>query len=274
MSPSYLAHFGLRSAPFSKEITDADLWLPSSKDALVAELTDAVESRESVLLSGEPGVGKTCVLRALRHRLPQAGFRLTYCHNATLGRRDFYRQLCVALGLTPSATAAAVFYAVSTHVEELGRERVHPVFLLDEAHLLHQDTLDHLHILLNYQWDSRALLSLVLVGLPELDDRLAVRRNRSLYSRLHRRLRIDPLTPDDTAEYVRVRLRAAGCERDVFTSDAVAMLHEAAIGSLRDLDRLAVAALRTAARRKKKLVERDTLSHVLDADAQSDGATS
>jgi hypothetical protein len=96
-----------------------------------------------------------------------------------LGRRDFYRQLCVALGLTPSATAAGVFYAVSTHIEELGKERVHPVFLLDEAHLLHQDVLDHLHILLNYQWDSRALLSLVLIGLPELENQLERRRNRS-----------------------------------------------------------------------------------------------
>jgi adenylylsulfate kinase-like enzyme len=50
-----------------------------------------------VLLTGKPGVGKTCVLRALRSRLPEQGFRLTYCHNATLGRRDFYRQLCLAL---------------------------------------------------------------------------------------------------------------------------------------------------------------------------------
>ena len=121
-----------------------------------------------MLLDGEPGVGKTCVLRALRHRLPQAGFRLTYCHNATLGRRDFYRQLCLALGLTPTATAAAVFYAVSPHVEELGRERVHPVFLLDEAHLLHQDTLDHLHILLQLRVGQKALLSLVLVGLSSI----------------------------------------------------------------------------------------------------------
>src|SRR5688572_7886286 len=92
------------------------------------------------------------VLRALRHRIPTAGFRLTYCHNATLGRRDFYRQLRLALGLQPAATAAGVFYAVSSLVEDLAKERVHAVFLLDEAHLLHQDTLDHLHILLNYQW--------------------------------------------------------------------------------------------------------------------------
>lgn len=264
-APAYLSHFALSAAPFSKEVADADLWLPESKKDLVEELCEAVEERQSVMLVGEPGVGKTCVLRALRHRLPQAGYRLTYCHNATLGRRDFYRQLCLALGLAPSATAASVFYAVSSHVEDLGRERVHPVFLLDEAHLLHQDVLDHLHILLNYNWDSRALLSLILVGLPELDARLELRRNRSLASRLARRLTIDALRPDDTADYLRLRLKNAGCDRELFASDAMGMLHEAASGAHRDIDRLATTALREAARRKKKLVERDVLARVLDS---------
>jgi type II secretory pathway predicted ATPase ExeA len=266
---AYFNHFGLKDPPFSKEIPDAELWLPPSKEAVVDELIEALSERASVLLVGEPGVGKTCVLRALRHKLPQAGFRLTYCHNATLGRRDFYRQLCLALGLTPSATAAAVFYAVSTHVEDLGRERIHPVFLLDEGHLLHQDTLEHLHILLNYEWDRRALLSVVLVGLPELHDRLGMRRNRSLYSRLHWRLRIDPLVPEDTAAYLAFRLSRVGCDREIFTSDAIAMLHEATNGAFRDVDRLATAALRTAARRRKKLVERDTIAHVIETDARS-----
>ena len=266
MKDSHLASFGLREPPFSKEIADKDLWLPSSKSAVVDELVEAVEERASVLLTGEPGVGKTCVLRALRARLPAAGFRLTYCHNATLGRRDFYRQLCLALGLSPHATAAAVFYNVSTHVEELAKERVHPVFLIDEAHLLHEQMLGHLHILLNYEWDARALLSLVLVGLPELSDLLQMRRYRSLHSRLHIRLHVDALTPADTAEYLRYRLKRAGVEREVFTADAVAMLHEAAAGGMRDLDRLATGCLREAARKKRKLVERDLLPRVIDSD--------
>src|SRR6186713_1612387 len=98
-TPAYVSSFGLKAEPFSKEIDDAELWLPSSKQELVADLCDALQSRASVMLVGDPGVGKTCVLRALRHRLPQQGFRLTYCRNATLGRRDFYRYLCHALGL-------------------------------------------------------------------------------------------------------------------------------------------------------------------------------
>ena len=268
-SASFLRFFGLTEEPFSKEIADRDLWLPPSKQLLVDELCEALHQHEQVLLVGEPGAGKTCVLRAAAPCLPQAGFRLTYCHNATLGRRDFYRQLCPALGLTPAATAAAVFYAVTTHVETLGRERIHPVFLLDEAHLLHQDMLDHLHILLNYEWDSRALLSLVLVGLPELEDRLGLRKNRSLYSRIHRRL----VDRTDSRSTTRPSTSARGCAAPAAIASSSPPTRSPRCTrrparACASIDRLATAALREAARRKLKLVEREVLAHVLDLDAK------
>lgn len=257
MTSSELIHFGLRAPPFTKEIDATDLWLPSSKVEVVDEIMEALQMRGSVVLTGESGVGKTCVLRALRQRLSSSTFRLTYCCNATLGRRDFYRQLCLALGLSPSASAAALFFAVTTHIEDLGKERLHPVFIIDEAHLLHQDVIDHLHILLNYEWDSRALLSLVLVGLPDLEDNLRLRRNRSLSSRIHTRVTVDAHGPDDTREYLQHRLKLAGAERELFAVDALTALHEQAEGSLREIDRIAHAALRLSARRKRKLVSRD-----------------
>ena len=263
-TPRWLQHFGLDGPPFSKDIDAAELWMPTSKRDLDDDLVEAVEERHHALLVGEPGVGKTCTLRALRHRLPEAGFRLTYCHNATLGRRDFYRQLCLALGLSPKATAAAVFYAVSEHVETLGRERVHPVFLLDEAHLLHQDVLDHLHVLANYQWDQKPLLSLILVGLPELWDRMTLRKNRSLWSRIHCRTRIPDPGVEDTAEYLGYRLRGAGRDQQVFSSEAISVLHEASRGLPRDLDRLATAALKAAARRKLTIVDHELIERLLD----------
>lgn len=262
MVSSELLHFGLRAPPFTKEIDAADLWLPSSKVEIVDDVMAALETRGSVVLTGESGVGKTCVLRALRQRMSSSAFRLTYCCNATLGRRDFYRQLCLALGLSPSASAAALFFAVTTHIEDLGKERVHPVFLLDEAHLLQQDVIDHLHILLNYEWDSRALLSLVLVGLPDLEDNLRLRRNRSLSSRIHTRVVVDAHGPDDTREYLQHRLKAAGAEREIFAVDALTALHEQAEGSLREIDRIAHAALRVSARKKRKLVSREDIEQV------------
>jgi general secretion pathway protein A len=152
---------------------------------------------------------------------------------------------------------------------ELFSSRVHPVFLLDEAHLLHADVLAHLHILLNYEWDSRALLSLVLVGLPELEDRLSLGTHKSLLSRLHSRLRLEPVSADDSADYLRHRLQLAGCDRELFPLDAVALLHEASQGAHRELDRLASLCLREAARRKRKLVDSDIARSVLDRQVSS-----
>jgi type II secretory pathway predicted ATPase ExeA len=266
----WLAHFGLNAAPFSKEIDDAELWVPTSRRRIVDELVEASHDRGHILLTGEPGVGKTCVLRALRHRLPHDGFRLTYCSNATLGRRDFYRHVCLALGLSPKATAAAVFYAIHEHVHQLSSERVHPIFLLDEAHLLHQDVLEHLHILANHEWDARALLSLVLVGLPEMRDRLALHKNRSLWSRIHTRVNLGEATAADTAEYVAYRMKRAGADREVFSSDALSLMHEASRGHLRDLDRIATDTLRLAHKKRVRIVDREVVARVQSADSDAD----
>ncbi len=254
--PRWIGQLGMSEPPFDKGVETGKLWVPSSRKAVVDDVVEACHERGHLLLTGEPGVGKTCVLRAVRKRLPEKGYRITYCHNATLGRRDFYRQLCVALGLNPKATAAAVFHSISQHVQDLASDRVHPVFLIDEAHLLNQQVLEHLHILSNYGWDSTPLLSIALIGLPELEERLRLRKNRSLWSRIHTRLRLGDADPEDTNEYVAHRLKQAGCTRNVFDSEALALLHDATDGRLRDIDRVATHALKSAARRKLKSVDR------------------
>ena len=259
----WLDHFELQLAPFGKSIADRDLWLTAAKEAAVDEIAEAIDERQTgILIVGEAGQGKSCVLRALRHRLSNRPVRLTYCHNATLGRRDFYRHICRAIGLNPKATAAGVFNALGEYVNELSCEQLHPVFVIDEAHLLHQDVLDHLHILANHEWDSRPLLTLVLAGLPDLWDRMTVRHNRSLWSRIHTRLRLPEPEPGDTTAYVRHRLRLAGTDRLLFSSDALALLHEACGGRLRDVDRIATAALKAAARGQHAQVDRDLLLRV------------
>lgn len=269
-TPAWLRHFGLKHSPFSKDLPDDDLWLPTSRKQVVSDLVEALHDRNHAVVVGEPGVGKTCTLRALRKRLPDSGFRLTYCHNATLGRRDFYRQLCLALGLPVKATAAAVFWALSNHVEELARERVHPVFLLDEAQLMRDEVLQHLHILSNYAWDRKPLLSIVLVGLPDLWRRLSLGVHRSLWSRIHCRVALEHAQPEDTTEYVHYRLQLASGKPTAFASDALTLLHEATAGQLRDIDRLATNSLRAASRRKLKHVDRDLLQDIIDGDTQLD----
>jgi hypothetical protein len=129
----YCDHFGFNAVPFSKEIDDDKLWLPPSKKSIVRDLVECVQERKHAVVTGESGAGKTCVTRAVRHGLGNQAVRLTYCHNVTLGRRDFYRHLCHALGVPYGSNAGDVFLSVTRHVEDLARERGFPVFLVDSC---------------------------------------------------------------------------------------------------------------------------------------------
>ena len=119
----------------------------------------------------------------------------------------------------------------------------------------------------NYSWDQKPLLSIVLVGLPDLRQRLALGIHRSLWSRIHCRVALEQARPEDTVEYITYRLGRVGGKTTAFASDALALLHEATAGQLRDIDRLATACLRAAGRKKLKHVDLELLQDVLDADS-------
>jgi type II secretory pathway predicted ATPase ExeA len=249
--------FSLNRAPFGKDLPPDDLWLDDGRAQAIDLLVECVSRRGSALVKGEPGTGKNCVMRGLRQRLSPVHNKLAYVSNVTLGRRDFYRQVGRALDLEPKGTPAALFEAIQHNIESLHAEhRMHVTLILDEAHLLPDSTLSHLHILLNFDWDCRPLLSLVLVGLPELHDRLRLGIHRSLLTRLTTCVEIVPATPDQTVAYVRKRLEDAGARSELFAPDALTLLHEMTKGNLRVIDVLASASLRVAAQQDMRLVDR------------------
>lgn len=261
-----LAFFGLKRSPFGKDVEADDLWLDPSRETAVDRLVEALNRRQHALVRGEPGVGKNCVTRAVKARLPENAFRVVYIANVTVGRRDFYRQLSLALGLQPHGTIAAVFEAVQREVRGSWTEhRIHPVLVIDEAHLMPDATLSHLHVLANFEMDSRPMLSLVLVGLPELQDRLRLGVHRSLLTRIGTLVDIGTVTPDDTAAYVRHRLERAGAAREIFASDGITVLHELAAGVPRVLDVLAEGAMAEAAAREERVISRASVRRAWQA---------
>ncbi len=142
---------------------------------------DAVTHRQHALVLGEPGVGKTTVLRALRHRLTPTAFNVVSIAHVTLGKRDFFRQLCIPLGVAPKATHAAMFEAIQHEcVRNAAERRAHTIVVLDEVQLMPDSTMSQLHVLANFERDSEPLRSLVFVGLPELHGKLRMGIHRSL----------------------------------------------------------------------------------------------
>lgn len=264
MSDKVQEAFGLSRHPFAKDLPDDRLWMDAGRQLALDRILAAVEHRRHVLVLGEPGVGKTCVQRALRAQLSQAHYRLVYAVPVSLGLRDFYRQISYALGIAPKGTPAALFEAIQRECLTRHTEHhIHSVLILDEAHLLQDSTLAHMHLLANFDWDSAPLLSIVFVGLPEFRDRLQLGIHRALLTRIHTRVELVPGAPEHTTGYVRRRLSDAGARSELFTQDGLATLHELSGGILRSIDVLATAALQLAAHEDKSLVDRHLVRRAL-----------
>jgi len=264
MSDRIQEALGLKTRPFGKEVPADLLWMDAGRTESLDRLADTVTHRQHALVTGEPGVGKTCVLRALRHRLSPTHFRTHYVAHVTLGRRDFFRQVCYALQIEPKATPAAMFEGIQREcVQSAAEHRAHTVLVLDDAQLMPDSTMSHLYVLSNFAWDSEPLLSLVFVGLPELYDKLRMGMHRSLLTRIHTRVDLSPGSPDLTTAYVRRRLADAGAKTELFTADGLAVLHEETGGLLRSIDVLAQAALRLAVAEDTKLISRDLVRRAL-----------
>ena len=199
MSDTIQECFGLRRRPFDKDVPDEGLWLDDGRKDAIDRLTDAVTAREHAIVLGEPGVGKNCVVRGLRARLSPVHFRLTYLAHVSLGKRDFYKQICMALGIESKLMPATLYASIQQNLAALARERVHPVLVLDEAHLIPDSSLGTLHVIANFNWDAEPVVSLVLIGLPEFGERLKLGVHRSLLTRIGHKIEIAPATPDDTA---------------------------------------------------------------------------
>jgi len=261
MSDPTQAAFGLHRQPFGKDIPPDSLWMDQDRQDDLDTVLDAVAAHKNALVSGDVGVGKTSVLRVLKSGLSPVHFRVIYLSHVTLGPRDFYRQLAMAMGVEAKATAPSLFAAIQREVYQLHREhRTHPVLVLDECQLMPDRTLGHLHVLCNFGWDSQPLMSMVLVGLPELHERLRLGIHRSLLTRLAVKVELQPVTHEQTTAYVRHRVAEAGGKAELFAPDALAMIHELSGGVLRCIDVLASAALRLAATRDIKLVDRDLVA--------------
>jgi general secretion pathway protein A len=261
-----LSTYGLAREPFSKDIAPPEMLQTDLLQDALQSLKAAIEGRTSAVVTGDSGSGKTCLLRALEEDLPQGRYRLHYAHNSTVNRRDFYRQLSIGMGLEPHSSFAALHASVSQHIQELAsHHKLRVIVMLDEAHLLSIQVLEQLHILLNYEKDSKPWLSLILVGLPDLRETLKRNVLASLTARMPIRIHLQPLDADQVKLYIRHRMNTAGCRRDVFSDDALLLMSKATGGIMRRLDVLGDQCLIAALKSKSNIVDAAVVQKAIQA---------
>jgi type II secretory pathway predicted ATPase ExeA len=248
--------YGLTRLPFTKEVDVEDLFTCEAIQNQQARLKATVEARSSAVITGDSGTGKTFLLRTLEKELNPGRHKITYIHNASITRRDFYYQLCLVLGLEPKTQASALFRQVQSHAEDLADgHKIHPVLVLDDTQLLPLVVLEHLHVLLNFRKDSKAFLSMILLGLPGLRDRLGRNVLASLSSRLPVRIHVEPLDVQNAGLYLRHRMKIAGCSQEVFSEEAILFIREATGGVMRKIDLLALNCLTVACEKKSSIID-------------------
>jgi type II secretory pathway predicted ATPase ExeA len=260
------ARYGIIGDPFSKEVDPEDFFVTDDLTLAATRLKASLEGRAGTVITGDSGTGKTVLWRAVEDKLPPGQYRIHYLANSMVNHRDFYRQLSMTLGLEARATAAALFAQVSQHIAKAASEhRMRTILVLDEAHLFPHAVLSHLHILLNFERDSKPWLTLVLIGLPELKAILARDVLKSLSTRMPTRIAIKALDAAGVREYVTHRLAKAGARSQIFAEDAVLLLAEATGGVMRKIDTVAWHSLVEAMSSKGTVVDHSAVARAVEA---------
>src|SRR5689334_1433854 len=231
----YLNFYGLREAPFAPTPDPKFLFQSSRHREALAQLLYGVRERKGfIVLSGEIGTGKTTLLRTLLERLDR-DTHVAYVHNSALGIEGLLEYILHDWGVkSVAATHAQRLFELNDFLIDQHRQGLSPVLVIDEAQNLSVETLEAVRLLSNFETTNQKLMQILLVGQPELRDKLNLPELRQLKQRIGLRCHIGPLSPEETRLYIRHRLRIAGAsDLGLFSDGAIQKIAEYSGGTPR-----------------------------------------
>jgi type II secretory pathway predicted ATPase ExeA len=239
----YLEFFGLARKPFSKTPDPAFLYPSRQHAEALARLAHAVEEREIAVLTGEVGAGKTTLSRALVDEFAER-CRFSFVVNPALPPAQLLGAVADGFGITGLKRKSETYSALAERFSALDEEGRFPVVVVDEAQLLAgRAAFDELRLLTNLVADDRPLVGLILIGQPELRQRVRERGGEPFAQRIGVAYHVGPLDEEETGSYVAHRLAVAGRTEPLFTGEAIGALHRASRGLPRRINQLAANAL-------------------------------
>ncbi len=234
------------------------------EEALARALYVVTEGQGAMLLTGDCGCGKTLLTRILVDELDPERFEVALISHPNLSPEDLLAEILRQFGFDPAG------WNKSRMLEVLGDFLVHTrqrgastLVIVDEGQVVQDDaTLEEIRLLLNFQQDRSFFLSLLLVGQPELRERIETMPQLS--QRLTVKYHISGLEPDDARRYLRHRLAVAGGAGGIFTSGAETLLIENADGVPRKLNLMADLSLLAGFGKVTPLVDEDLVRDVVN----------
>jgi type II secretory pathway predicted ATPase ExeA len=261
----YLDHFGLTGRPFTL-LPDPDFlyWSPSHKQAFTV-LEYGIMSRSPIIVvTGEIGSGKTTLLREFLRRI-EDDIQIGLISNAQGDRGELLHWVLMSLGQTvePDASYVQLFHQFQAALIDAYANGRRTVLIFDEAQNLSLETLEELRMFSNINSDQDELLQLILVGQPELLDKIADPSLEQFAQRVGAEFHLPRLAAKDVDRYIDHRLKVVGAERRIFTKLASEKVHLATGGTPRLINRLCDFALLYAFSEGRKTVDETTIDAVV-----------
>ena len=225
----YTSFFGLQEKPFAITPDPRYLYLSERHAEALAHLLYGInEAGGFIQLTGEVGTGKTTIIRSLLEQLP-ANADVALILNPRVTPAEFLLTICEELRIPVPEPGRG---SVKLLMDLIGRRLLDThargrrvVLIVDEAQNLSAHTLEQVRLLTNLETATTKLLQIILIGQPELRDLLARPELRQLAQRITARYHLNPLSSEETAGYIKHRMRVAGATAEAFTPASLAEVH-------------------------------------------------
>jgi len=229
----YKEFFGLRANPFNVNPDPRYLFLTRHTEEALACLTYGIQSRKGfVLLTGEVGTGKTTLINKLLEWLRLQQVATAFVFNSRMNVPQFLDYMMTDFGIPcESRSKSQILLRLYNWLLDRYRAGETAVLIVDEAQNLSDEVLEEIRMLTNLETFTEKLLQIVLVGQPELEQKLKQPQLRQLRQRLTLRAKTHPLSLEETKAYIQQRLRIAGSNgQQIFEPEALLAVHRYSSG--------------------------------------------
>lgn len=268
----YEIYWNLSTLPF-QNVPDPDAYFPSTThEEAVRRIIYAIRGdKGGVLFIGDIGTGKTIVSRTVVKKLAGNDIDIGIITNPALDRNDLLREILYQLGISSSFNSKLdLIHKINDKLLINFQSGKKTVFMIDEAHLVADTSiLEEIRLLLNFQLNDRFLLTLILIGQPELKK--IIHNIPPLEQRLTIKYHLRHFTLEDTQKYIIYRLRYAGTENPIFTMDAVELIYQYTDGVPRRINQICDFSLFIGYSEKNERVDTTIVKKVI-ADEQQQSA--